>query len=121
MLRPAPDLGLDHPVPAARRSAPQGLIAPLLALVYALAFVDRTLVAVAGGPIKADLNLTDTQFGLLGGTAFALLFCLGAVPLGWLADRTDRRRLIATGILAWSAMTALCGLAPDFQTFILAR
>ena len=76
---------------------------------------------MAGGPIKADLALTDTQFGLLGGTAFALLFCLGAVPLGWLADRTDRRRLIAIGILAWSAMTALCGLAPDFQTFILAR
>jgi len=76
---------------------------------------------VAGGPIKADLALTDTQFGLLGGTAFALLFCLGAVPLGWLADRTDRRRLIAIGILAWSAMTALCGLAPDFQTFLLAR
>lgn len=90
-------------------------------MVYALAFVDRALVAVAGGPIKAELNLTDTQFGLLGGTAFALLFCLGAVPLGWLADRTDRRRLIAAGILGWSVMTALCGLAPNFQTFILAR
>jgi len=76
---------------------------------------------VAGGPIKADLGLTDTQFGLLGGTAFALLFCLGAVPLGWLSDRTDRRRLIAAGILAWSVMTALCGLASDFHTFILAR
>jgi len=97
------------------------LIAPLLALVYALAFVDRALVAVAGGPIKAELGLSDTQFGLLGGTAFALLFCLGAVPLGWLSDRTDRRRLIAAGILSWSVMTALCGLASDFHTFILAR
>jgi len=76
---------------------------------------------VAGGPIKAELGLSDTQFGLLGGTAFALLFCLGAVPLGWLSDRTDRRRLIAAGILAWSVMTALCGLAPDFHSFILAR
>ncbi len=43
------------------------------------------------------------------------------MPLGWLADRTDRRRLIAVGILVWSAMTALCGLAADFQTFMLAR
>ena len=76
---------------------------------------------MAGGPIKADLHLSDAQFGLLGGTAFALLFCLGAVPLGWLSDRTDRRRLIAAGILAWSAMTALCALASDFNTFILAR
>ena len=76
---------------------------------------------MAGGPIKAELGLSDTQFGLLGGTAFALLFCLGAVPLGWLSDRTDRRRLIAAGILSWSAMTALCGLASDFHTFILAR
>ncbi len=76
---------------------------------------------MAGGPIKAELGLSDTQFGLLGGTAFVLLFSVASLPLGWLADRTDRRRLIAGGILVWSAMTALCGLASDFQTFALAR
>ena len=93
----------------------------LLALVYALAFIDRALVAAAGGAIKADLGLSDMQFGLLGGTAFVLLFCLASLPLGWLADRMRRRALTAAGILFWSAMTALCGLSHDFSTFALAR
>ena len=97
------------------------MIPGLLALVYALAFVDRALVAVAGGPIKQDLALSDTQFGLAGGTAFAVLFCLCSLPLGWLADRVNRRRLIATGILLWSAMTIACGLAPSWPYFGLAR
>ena len=93
----------------------------LLAVTYALAFVDRALVAAAGGPIKAELGLSDAQFGLLGGTAFALLFCLSGIPLGWLADRVRRRALIAAGILLWSAMTALCGLAHGFASFAVAR
>ena len=76
---------------------------------------------MAGGPIKAEFGLSDAQFGLVGGTAFVLLFSLCSLPLGWLADRMDRRRLLAAGRLLWSAMTALCGLAPDFPAFAAAR
>ena len=96
-------------------------LAFLLALAYSLAFLDRALVAAAGGLIKQDLGLSDTQFGLLSGTAFAFLFCLCSLPMGWLADRINRRTLIAGGLLFWSAMTAACGLADDFLTFGLAR
>jgi MFS family permease len=93
----------------------------MLSCAYAVAFLDRSLLAAAGAPIKHDLNLTDTQFGVLSGTAFAVLYCLCGIPLGWLADRVDRRRMIAVGLLFWSCMTACCGLAGSFTGFLLAR
>ena len=93
----------------------------LLALAYTLSFFDRALVAVAGASIKRDLGLDDGQFGFLSGTAFAILYGLFSVPLGWYADRTDRRALIACGMLFWSAMTAVCGLAQSFAVMVAAR
>jgi MFS family permease len=96
-------------------------ILALLFLSYVAAFIDRGLVSVAGTPIKHDLGLSDTQFGLLSGTAFVALYCVCGIPLGWLADRTDRRALIALGLLIWSAMTAACAVTSSFGTFFLAR
>lgn len=96
-------------------------IAGLLSLGYAVSFLDRALVGVAGSPIKHDLGLSDSQFGALHGMAFVTLYCLCGVPLGWLADRVDRRRMIATGLVFWSVMTALCGLATSYSGFFAAR
>jgi predicted MFS family arabinose efflux permease len=96
-------------------------ILALLFLSYVAAFIDRGLVAVAGAPIKHDLGLSDTRFGLLSGTAFVALYCVCGIPLGWLADRTDRRALIALGLLIWSAMTAACAMTSSFGGFFLAR
>jgi MFS family permease len=93
----------------------------ILAASYTVSFVDRALVGVACAPIKTDLGLTDSQFGLLHGMAFVALYCLCAIPLGWLADRTDRRAMIAAGLLFWSIMTALCGLTHSFAGFFIAR
>lgn len=96
-------------------------VASVLAGCYAIAFLDRALVSVAGASIKHDLSLSDTQFGLLSGTAFVFLYALCGLPLGWLADRTDRRRMIALAILVWTAMTAVCGLSETFPSFFAAR
>jgi MFS family permease len=96
-------------------------ITALLCGSYAVAFIDRALVGVAGAPIKHDLGLSDTQFGLLHGMAFVALYCLCGIPLGWLADRADRRRMIAAGLLFWTVMTALCGLSGSFAMFVVAR
>ena len=93
----------------------------LLALSYAVSFVDRALVAVAGASIKHEFGLSDTQFGSLHGLAFAAMYCLCGVPFGWLADRVARRGLLAAGLVFWSAMTALCGLAPSYPMFFAAR
>lgn len=93
----------------------------LLTAAYILSYVDRTILALLVGPIRADLELTDTQFSLLGGLAFALFYSTLGVPLGAYADRGDRRALIAIGIALWSAMTVLCGLAPGFAALFAAR
>jgi len=93
----------------------------LLFCSYVVAFIDRGLVSVAGAPIKHDLNLSDLQFGLLSGPAFVALYCLCGIPLGWLADRTERRVVIAIGLLFWSVMTAACALAGSFGGFLGAR
>jgi MFS family permease len=96
-------------------------ILALLFCSYVAAFIDRGLVSVAGAPIKHDLGLSDTRFGLLNGTAFVALYCLCGIPLGWLADRIDRRTVIALGLLIWSVMTAACAMADSFGEFFLAR
>ena len=73
------------------------------------------------GPIKADLGLNDTQFSLLQGIAFALFYCTMGIPIARLADRSNRRNIVAAGIALWSLMTALCGLARSFGQLFLAR
>src|SRR6202453_5391148 len=104
-----------------RLFTPYRSILALLFCSYVAAFIDRGLVSVAGGPIKHDLGLSNTQFGLLNGTAFVALYCVCGIPLGWLADRTERRAVIALGLLVWSAMTAACAMTSSFEGFFLAR
>ena len=79
------------------------------------------LLGVMAAPIKADLGLTDGQLGLLGGTAFALLYATVGVPIGWLADRRSRSWIITVALCVWSGFTALCGMASSFATLFLAR
>ncbi len=93
----------------------------LLTLSYAVSFVDRALVAVAGAPIKREFGLGDAQYGALHGLAFVAMYCLCGVPFGQLADRAPRRVILAGGLVFWSAMTALCGLATSFPAFFAAR
>ena len=93
----------------------------LLTAAYVLSYVDRTIVALMVGPIRADLGISDTEFSLLGGLAFALFYSTLGIPFGWWADRGDRPKIIALGIAVWSAMTMACGLASRFTTLFLAR
>ena len=93
----------------------------VLCVAYTLSFVDRMILALLVEPIKRDLGISDTQVGLLHGFAFAIFYTTLGVPIARLADRTDRRRLIAAGIAFWSVMTALCGLARGFWELFLAR
>ena len=93
----------------------------VLTLAYVISFIDRQILALLVGPIKADLNLTDTQISLLMGLAFGLFYTLMGIPLGRLADRYSRRILVAAGIALWSLMTAACGLAKGYGQLFLAR
>ncbi len=93
----------------------------LLTLAYILSFVDRYMLGLLIGPIKADMGLSDTEIGLLLGPAFATFYVLMGLPLGWLADRARRTWIVGAGILLWSAATAWCGLAKNFVQLGLAR
>ena len=81
----------------------------------------RQILNLLVGPIQRDLGLSDTRMSVLQGLAFAIFYTVMGLPLGRLADQVSRRRLIMVGIAIWSVMTALSGLARDFQELFLAR
>ncbi|MFN4288562.1 MAG: spinster family MFS transporter [Brevundimonas sp.] len=93
----------------------------MLFVVYAFNFLDRQIISILAIPIREELGLSDRQLGLLGGIAFAFLYSTLGVPIAWLADRTNRVRIIAISLTFWSAFTAVCGLAQNFWQLFLAR
>ncbi len=93
----------------------------LLTFANLFAFLDRLILALLITPIKADLSLTDTQISLLLGLAFALLYSLLGIPVGRLADRFNRRTILAAGMAIWCLATAGCGLARNFVTLFIGR
>lgn len=95
----------------------------ILLIVYIFNFIDRQIVNILAEPIARDLDLSDTQIGLMTGLAFALFYTALGLPIARYADRsgTHRPRLIACALATWSLMTALCGLAQNFWQLLLAR
>lgn len=93
----------------------------LLMLSFTLSLIDRNIMGLVITPIKAQMALSDLQVGLLLGAAFALFYVTMGIPMGVLADRVNRRKLIATGIILWSIATVACGLGDDFGTLFAAR
>jgi len=89
--------------------------------IYLNSFLDRQLVALVVGPIKATMNLTDSQVGFLMGPAFAIFYTLAGLPLGYAADRFSRRWLIGLGQLFWSIASACFGLGNNYGQLIAAR
>lgn len=88
---------------------------------YAVSFLDRQLLTLLVAPIEASLGIGDAQIGILQGPAFAAFYATMGLPLGWLADRTHRARLIAIAIIFWSSMTIASGLSSNFTQMLLAR
>jgi predicted MFS family arabinose efflux permease len=93
----------------------------ILTAVYVFNIADRYVISTLIEPIKAELGLSDSAIGFLTGTALAVFYTGMGIPLGMLADRVDRRRLIAWSIGIWSVMTAACGAAANFTQLLLAR
>lgn len=106
---------------AAGGGSPPTRVLLILLLAYIFNFIDRQIIGILAVPIKADLGLTDTQLGLMGGLAFALFYTGLGIPIAWLADRKSRVNIIAIAVAVWSAFTALCGVAQNFWHLFLAR
>src|SRR6187401_307496 len=106
---------------AARPARGAWLVLAILCFVYVLNFLDRQLLSILAMPIQDDLGVTDGQLGLIGGLYFALFYCILAIPVGWLADRTNRVRVLSVACALWSAATAACGLAGNYPQLVVAR
>src|ERR1700681_1027891 len=108
------------PAPASARTTRHYTLV-LLTLVYGLNFLDRTIFNVLIEPIKQEFALSDTMIGLLAGFGFVLMYSALGMPIARVADRRNRRNIVALGLAFWSAMTALCGLAQNVATLAIAR
>jgi MFS family permease len=97
------------------------VVVGLLVVTYTLNFLDRQLLATLTEPIRKDLNLTDTQMGMLGGIYFAAFYTAFGIPVGWLADRTKRIWIMAAACAMWSGFTMGCGRAMNFATLAVMR
>ena len=118
---------MDEAVGTGRAIADRGpgwrawLIAALLALCYTLSYVDRQVISLLIEPIKRDLGLSDTQFGVMQGVSFSLFYVAASLPLAWIADRSRRSRVISGCVAFWSVMTMLCGFASNFWQMLACR
>jgi MFS family permease len=93
----------------------------VLTLIYIFSFIDRQILTLLVAPIKRDFQLSDTRMSLLTGLAFVAPYILSGIPFGRLADSKSRRTIIAFGVIFWSLMTALSGLARNIVQMFLSR
>jgi len=93
----------------------------VLFLVATSNFFDKNVISILLEPIKQDFHVTDTMLGLLSGFCFAAFYAIAGVPVARWADCGNRRTVITTALVVWSAMTSLCGLAQSFWQLALAR
>ena len=106
---------------AARPGAAAWRVLAVLCFVYVLNFLDRQLLSILAKPIQDELGVTDGQLGLISGLYFAAFYCILAIPVGWLADRTNRVKLLSVACGLWSAATAACGFAGTYSQLAVAR
>ena len=93
----------------------------MLTGVYTFNFIDRQILVILQESIKEELLLSDTQLGLLTGLAFVFFYVGLGIPIARLADRMNRRNIVAFSLALWSLMTAVCGLATQYIHLFLAR
>lgn len=108
----------DQPWPSAGKA---WYAVAILVVAFIFSFIDRIILSLLIGPIKADLDISDFGFSILAGPAFAIFYALIGIPIGRWSDHRSRRRIIGVGIFLWSVMTAVCGLAKNFTHLFLAR
>ena len=116
---PAADSSLAAPAKAAPRD--RWYVLAMLTVVYALNIADRFSISTLIEPIRTELHMSDSGIAFLTGGALAVFYVTVGIPVAALADRANRRNILAVSLAAWSAMTALCGLAQNRLQLTLAR
>lgn len=112
-------------IAATRPQAPSSIerwyVLILVCLIYAINIADRYVVSTVLEPIRLDLRLTDAGVAFLTGTPLAVFYVAFGIPISWLADRSNRRNILAGSLIMWSAFTALCGVSTNYLQFLLGR
>lgn len=93
----------------------------MLVLIYSCHSLDRNILFILVEPIRAEFGLSDGQIGLLTGLVYGVSFGIAALPVGFLVDRLDRRKLLGLAVILWSALTAFCAMARSFVALLFAR
>ncbi|MFL2838232.1 MAG: spinster family MFS transporter [Pseudohongiellaceae bacterium] len=114
--QPLPEL--ENPYASTAR---RNYVLVVLTLVYTFNFIDRQLLSILQEAIKLDLSLSDAQLGLLTGFAFAMFYVTAGIPIARLADRSNRRNIVAVSVGLWSFMTAISGFVQNYLQLLLAR
>ena len=96
-------------------------VVAILIATAVLSYTDRQVLSLLVDPIRGDLRISDTQISLLLGTAFAVIYGVAGIPLGFLADRISRRNLIFAGVCVWSLGTIACGFSRTFGELFASR
>lgn len=102
-------------------NAYRNYVLAMLTLVYVFNFVDRQLLVILQESIKKELQLSDTQLGLLSGFTFAIFYVTMGIPIARFADKSNRKNIVAVSLFLWSGMTAISGLARNFFQLLMAR
>ena len=115
MTEPVSTKSSQHRVPG------RAWVLAVLTMVYTFNHLDRQVFITVLEPIKAEMHLSDFVLGLLTGVGFAAVYATLGIPIAYLADRSNRRNIIAFALLVWSGATAICGLANNVVHLFLAR
>ena len=97
------------------------LLVLVLTAAAVLSYTDRQILSLVVDPIRHSLQISESQFGFIQGTAFAVLYSCVGLPLGRAADILPRKRVILMGILVWSVATVASGFAQGFWSLFMAR
>ena len=111
----------DDSQPEEKPSPHAYYVLSMLFLVLATSLIDRNILGILIEDIKADLQVSDTQIGLLTGPAFAVTNALAGIPVARLADRWSRRAILSWGLAMWSLLTASQGITRTFGALLAAR
>ena len=112
---------IDIPRTQAPSSVERWYVLLLMCLIYSINIADRYVVSTVLEPIRVELQLSDAGVAFLTGIPLALFYVAFGIPISWLADRSNRRNILAASLIIWSAFTALCGLSGNYLQFLLGR
>src|ERR1700682_1840576 len=112
---------LDTPQSRTSSAVERWYVVIVMCLIYAVSIADRYVVSTVLEPIRLDLRLTDAGVGFLTGVPLGLFYVSFGIPMSWLADRKNRRNILAASLILWSGFTALCGLSKNYWQFLAGR